>query len=220
MTHLRPFGAILALSLALALPAFADTTTAGTGATATTTAPAEQVGGDPSLGKPAAPVAAPLPSQADAAVGQTYLSQSFESWDLRCKKTADGADPCLLYQLLKDPTGNPVAEISFFALPPGNQAVAGANVVVPLETLLTRNLGMTIDGAQPKVYPFVFCTRDGCVSKVGLIADELAAMKKGAKAEVSIVPAVAPDKIVTLEVSLKGFTAGFEAVSKTLPPKG
>jgi invasion protein IalB len=219
MTLFRPLGALLVLSLTLALPVFADTTTAGTGATATTTAPAEQTGGDPSLGKPAPQVLVALPTQADATVGQTYLSQTFDSWELRCKKTADGADPCLLYQLLKDATGNPVAEISFFALPAGNQAVAGANLVVPLETLLTRQLGMTIDGTQPKVYPFVFCTRDGCVAKVGLVADELAAMKKGAKAQVSIVPAVAPDKIVTLDISLKGFTAGFDAVSKTLPPK-
>jgi len=219
MTYLRPLGALLALSLTLSLPAFADTTTAGTGTTATTTAPAAQAGGDPSLGAPAAQVPVALPTQADATVGQTYLSQTFDSWELRCKKTADGADPCLLYQLLKDASGNAVAEISFFALPDGSAAVAGANVIVPLETLLTRQLGITIDGTQPKVYPFVFCTRAGCVSKVGLVADELAAMKKGAKAEVSIVPAVAPDKVVTLEVSLKGFTAGFEAVAKTLPPK-
>jgi invasion protein IalB len=219
MTQLRPFGALLALSLTLALPVFADNTTAGTGATATTTAPATQAGGDASLGTPAAAAPAPMPNQADATVGQTYLSQTFDSWELRCKKTADGADPCLLYQLLKDNTGNPVAEISFFALPDGQQAVAGANVIVPLETLLTRQLGITIDGTEPKVYPFVFCTRAGCVSKVGLVADELAALKKGAKAQVQIVPAVAPDKTVTLDVSLKGFTAGFEAVAKTLPPQ-
>lgn len=214
MTHLRPLAALFALSLTLALPAFAQDAATGTDGTA---APAEQVGGDPSLGKPATPAPTPLPTAAAAEVGQTYLSETFDSWELRCRKTGDGADPCLLFQLLKDATGNPVSEISFFALPAGGEAVAGANVVVPLETLLTRNLGMTIDGEQSKVYPFVFCTRAGCVSKVGLVATELDAMKKGAKAQISIVPAAAPDKVVTLDVSLKGFTAGFEAVSKTTP---
>lgn len=223
MTLLRPFGVLLAFSLTFGIPALADTTVAGTDTTATTTAPApaptEQVGGDPSLGKPVAPTPPPLPTQAEAAVGQTYLAQSFDAWDMRCKKTADGADPCLLYQLLRDPAGNPVAEITFFPLPAGQQAVAGANIVVPLETLLTRQLGLAIDGTQPKIYPFVFCTRDGCVAKVGLVADELAAMKKGAAAQVSIVPAAAPDKTVQLSLSLKGFTSGFEAVAKTLPVK-
>lgn len=217
MTQLRQLGALLALSLTLALPTFAQTTTTGTDGTATTTVPAEAVGGEPSLGKPAAQGPAPLPTQTEAEVGQVYLAQSFDAWELRCKKTADGADPCVLFQLLKDSTGNPVAEISFSALPPGGEAAAGANVMVPLETLLTRNLGMLIDGGQSKVYPFVFCTREGCVSKVGLTAEEVTLMKKGAKAVVTLVPAVAPDKVVSLDVSLKGFTAGFEAAAKTLP---
>ena len=39
-------------------------------------------------------------------------------------------------------------------------------------------------------------------------------LKKGAKAQISLVPAVAPDKTVTLDVSLKGFTAGFKAVEE------
>ena len=220
MTHLRAAGVLLVLSLTFGLPALAQTAGTDTAATTTPAPPAttEQVGGDPSLGKPAAAAPVVLPTQAEAKVGQTYSAQSFDAWEMRCKKTADGADPCLLYQLLRDTTGNPVAQITFFALPAGGQAVAGANVVVPLETLLTRQLGLVIDGTQPKIYPFVFCTREGCVAKVGLVADELAAMKKGASAKVSIVPAVAPDKIVDLTLSLKGFTAGYEAVAKTLPP--
>jgi invasion protein IalB len=153
-----------------------------------------------------------LPNQADAAEGETYLSASFDKWELRCVKMADGSDPCQLYQLLLDESGNDVAEISMFALPEGNQAVAGATVVAPLETLLTAAMQLAVDRGKAKIYPFTFCTRAGCVARIGFTAEEVAQLKAGAGAVMTIVPAVAPDQKVNLTVSLKGFTAGFEAV--------
>lgn len=145
-------------------------------------------------------------------VGDTYTAARFDAWEQRCVKSADGADPCQLYQLLKDSNGNAVAEASLFPLPPGGEAAAGATIVTPLETLLTAQLSLAIDTAKAKRYPFSFCSPIGCISRVGFTADEIAAMKKGDKATVSIVPVVAPDQVVALEISLKGFTAGFEAV--------
>lgn len=167
-----------------------------------------------SMGTPAQ--AGPL-TQEQANVGETYMAKAFEIWEQRCVKTADGADPCQLYQLLKDGSGNSVAEISMFALPEGGQAVAGATVIVPLETLLTGNLTIAIDGTAPKIYPFTFCTQIGCIARVGFTAEEVGQFKKGAKAVMTIVPAAAPDQKVTLDISLKGFTAGFDAVKATAP---
>ena len=57
----------------------------------------------------------------------------------------------------------------------------------------------------------------GCVARVGFTAEEIAAFKAGGKATMTIVPAVAPDKTVALDMSLKGFTAGFDAVAATRP---
>ena len=145
-------------------------------------------------------------------VGDTYTAARFDAWEQRCVKTAGAADPCQLYQLLKDSNGNAVAEASLFPLPPGGEAAAGATIVTPLETLLTAQLSLAIDTAEAKRYPFSFCSPIGCISRVGFTADEIAAMKKGDKATVTIVPVVAPDQVVALEISLKGFTAGFEAV--------
>jgi invasion protein IalB len=153
----------------------------------------------------------------EGGVGSNYVAATFESWEQRCVKTEEGADPCQLYQLLKDQTGNAVAEISMFPLTNAGEAVAGATLVVPLETLLTANLTIAIDTAKPKVYPFTFCAAVGCVARVGFTADEIAQFKKGNKATITIVPAVAPDQQVNLDVSLKGFTAGLEAVALTLP---
>ena len=153
----------------------------------------------------------------EPAVGSTYTVATFELWEQRCVKTAEGADPCQLYQLLKDAEGNSVAEISMFALPEGSEATAGATVVAPLETLLTANLTLGVDGGDMKMYQFNFCATIGCIARVGFTADEVARFKKGAKAIMTIVPAAAPDQKVVLEISLKGFTAGYEAVQKTIP---
>lgn len=156
-------------------------------------------------------------AEAQDGLGSTYVAANFEAWEQRCVRTEDGADPCQLYQLLKDSTGNAVAEFSMFNLPAGGQAAAGATVIVPLETLLTENLLLAVDGSKPKVYPFSFCSTIGCISRIGFTAEEVAGFKKGAKAVLTIVPVVAPDQKVNVELSLKGFTAGYDAVSKTNP---
>lgn len=195
---------LAALILALALPA------AGAALAQDATQPAAEAPAakknDLSMGS--AEGAAP----ADG-VGQNYTRETFESWQLNCVKTQDGKnEPCQLYQLLKDKDGNSVAEVNLVALPEGGDAAAGATIITPLETLLTENLRLAIDGGKTKRYPFTFCAGIGCIARVGFTADEVAALKKGAKATLTIVPMAAPDKTVDLDVSLKGFTAGFDAV--------
>jgi len=152
------------------------------------------------------------PVQDEPGIGDPYVREEFGDWDLRCVRTEDGNDPCQLYQLLEDQGGNSVAEISIFPLPDNQQAEAGATIVTPLETLLTQQLTLTVDGGQAKRYPFTFCTQIGCIARIGLLAEEVEQFRRGANASIRIVPAAAPDQQVTLDVSLSGFTAGFNAV--------
>ncbi|WP_050526335.1 invasion associated locus B family protein [Pseudorhodobacter aquimaris] len=151
---------------------------------------------------------------ANDGIGSTYIAETFGTWEQRCVKTEDGADPCQLYHLLKDSDGNNVAEISIFGLPKGQQAVAGATVIVPLETLLTAELSVTVDSAAARRYPFSWCSNIGCIARIGFTQGEVDSFKKGNAAKVSIVPVVAPDQKVELSVSLAGFTAGYDAVNK------
>lgn len=237
--NLRRFALSLGLVAATGIAAFAQTTTppptTTPPASATTTPPPADPTTPPADGTPPpADAAAPadqlalgteatapaLPGQADAAVNGLYLAATFDLWEERCVKTADGSDPCQLYQLLKDADGNSVAEISVFDLPAGGEAAVGATVIVPLETLLTANLRIGVDAGNPKIYPFTYCTLQGCVARIGFTAAELTGLKKGSAATVTIVPAVAPDKTVSLSLSLKGFTAGYTAIKAlTTPPK-
>jgi invasion protein IalB len=204
-----------ALALLLALPAFAqDATTAEAPPEAPAEAPAEATAAEDA---PAAPGDLSLGTPEGDGIGSQYVAATFDAWEQRCLRTEDGADPCQLYQLMNDETGNPVAEISLFNLPDGGEAAAGATIVVPLETLLTANLRMSIDGGEAKVYPFSWCSQMGCIARVGFTAGEIDQFRAGAEARLTIVPVVAPDQQVTATLSLAGFTAGFEAIIPTNP---
>ena len=142
--------------------------------------------------------------------GDTYTAETNGDWELRCIKTEEGEDPCQMYQLMRDSEGTPVAEISIFRLPEGGRAVAGATIIVPLETSLPQQLTMEVDGGQARRYPYAFCNPIGCYSRVGLVAEEVAQFRRGANATLTIVPALARDQEVKLNMSLSGFTASFD----------
>ncbi len=148
----------------------------------------------------------------ESQVSEPFVKGTFGDWELRCVRAQGNDEICQLYQLLRDREGNSVAEFNMFPLPEGQQAVAGANIVTPLETLLTANLRLAVDGGQAKVYPYSFCSQVGCFSRIGLTAAEVDTFRKGATANVTIVPAAAPTETVELSLSLTGFTAGFNAL--------
>ncbi len=182
-----------------------DTPPAETEAPAAEAPTAEAPAGDPtlSLGE----------VDEELKVGQAYLKDTHGDWQFRCIKAPEGTkDPCQLYQLLNDPQGNSVAEISLFALNGQEGAAAGANIVTPLETLLTQQLRLSVDGGKAKRYPFTWCSQVGCFSRVGFTPADITAFKRGAAAKMTIVPFAAPDQTVDLQISLKGFTAGYDAM--------
>jgi len=144
--------------------------------------------------------------------GVPYVDEVFGDWERKCVLNPEGDDPCQIYQLVKDSTGAPTAEISLVALPAGQQAAAGATVVVPLETMLTQQLTIDVDGNNPRRYPFRFCAKIGCFAQIGLTAAEIEGFQRGAVAHMTIVPAAAPDQTVVLNVSLSGFTAAYESL--------
>jgi invasion protein IalB len=138
----------------------------------------------------------------------------FSDWALRGLKVEEGEDPCQMYQLLSDAEGNAVAEIAIVSLPDSGSAVAGATIVAPLETLLTEQITLRVDGGQARRFPFNFCNVGGCVTRIGLTEEDIALFRGGATATLSMVPAAAPDQIVTVTMSLSGFTAAYAAASQ------
>ncbi|MEE9426532.1 MAG: invasion associated locus B family protein [Paracoccaceae bacterium] len=202
MTKILKITMAIALVLTLPIVAYAqDTTTTET--PEPTPADAEAPSSDSSLSLGQELVDGEI-------VGTTYVRETYGDWALRCIRTADGKDPCQLYQLMKDGNGNSVAEISLFELPAGQQAVAGATIAAPLETLLTEQLTLQVDGGGSKRYPFSYCASQACYVRIGLTAQDLDGFQRGASATVIIVPVAAPDTHLGLNLSLSGFTNGYK----------
>lgn len=204
-----------ALAVAVPVTGFAQT------ATTTETAPAAEAAPETPPAADTAPSASSIESQlsmgdegeAAAELGKPYTKEVNGAWEMRCIKTEEEVDPCQMYQLMDDGQGAPVAEFSLFRLPEGGKAQAGATVVVPLETALTSQLTLTIDGGKARRYPFAFCNPVGCYVRMGLTPDDVAAFKRGKEAMLTIVPALAPDQKVELALSLDGFTASYDKSS-------
>lgn len=215
-----------ALAFAAPFPAFAQTTTPPE-ETAPEAAPEETA---PEAAPAATPEATPgvtpgsatevedqlsLGEDADKAsdLGKPYTKEVIGAWEMRCIKTEEEVDPCQMYQLLEDKEGNPVAEVSLFRLPGAGKAVAGATIVVPLETALQSQLTLSVDGGKARRYPYAFCNPVGCYVRLGLTEDDIATFKRGNVGVFTIVPALAPDQKVALRLSLEGFTASYDTVS-------
>lgn len=145
-------------------------------------------------------------------IGEQFVKEKTGDWDVSCIKTESDNNPCALVQVLNGPQGEPIAEVSIGKLPAGGAAVAWANVIVPLETLLQAQLALSIDGAPRKLYNYHHCVPVGCVAQLGLSEGDVAAMKGGSKATFSLVPARFPDQVLDMEMSLSGFTAGFDGL--------
>ena len=193
-----PLIALMALSQA----AFAQDTTPKPADGAETTPKTESATDELNLGQ-----------EDGAKIIEPYVKEEHGDWKLQCFPVEEGEEPCQLYQLLKDDQGTDVAEVALFRLPADGKAIAGATVTVPLETLLTAQLTISVDGGKGKRYPFSFCTPIGCIARIGFTAEDIATFKKGAKATVTLVPAPAPDQKVELDMSLSGFTNGYNAAS-------
>lgn len=147
------------------------------------------------------------------APGTLFVADTFDAWELRCTRVEPGQkEPCHLFQLMKDSSGNPIAEMNFLILPAGGQAVAGGTIVAPLETLLTKQVTLSVDSGSKKRYPFRFCSIIGCYAQIGFSNAEVASFKRGNEVKLSIVPAYAPDEVLVVNLSLTGFTKAYEAL--------
>ncbi|MYM53945.1 invasion associated locus B family protein [Thalassovita mangrovi] len=163
--------------------------------------------------QPAAEPATPGLSMGEQAQVEPYIRESSGDWQLECLRTGTDDEPCQLLQEMKGEDGGMLATIRLFKLEAGGEAEAGAVIAVPLETLLTAQLTLAVDGQQAKRYPFSVCDRLGCYARIGLRAEEIAEFKRGSKATISIVPFVAPNQQVVVDMSLKGFTAAYDKVA-------
>ena len=157
-----------------------------------------------SLGKPLETIREP---------GEIYLAGNKGDWNVRCITSNPGEiDKCEIQQLLFLNENTPIADISIFKLPEGDRAIAAANVMVPLETLLTNKFRFAFSEDSVKEFPYSFCNQNGCLVRMGLLEEDIEAMKKGSSSELSITHISSPEASINLSLSLSGFTAAFDII--------
>ena len=157
-----------------------------------------------SLGKPLETIREP---------GEIYLAGNKGDWNVRCVTGNLGEiDKCEIQQLIFLNENTPIADISIFKLPDGEIAVAAANVMVPLETLLTKNFRFAFSDKIVKEFQYSFCNQNGCLVRMGLLKEDIEAMKKGSSSELSITHISRPETTINLSLSLDGFTAAFDTL--------
>lgn len=147
------------------------------------------------------------------ALGQPYVAEVAGDWQIECIRTTLEADPCRMVQILLD-EGNPAVRVEIVSLPAGGPAPAVATFYSPLETLLSEQLTLSVDGGRKSKHMFNYCSPQFCVSQVPFAPDAVSAFKRGNAAEAIIVPLRAPDQQVQLTISLTGFTAGYNKLEE------
>lgn len=147
-------------------------------------------------------------------LGEEYILQVEGDWTIVCIRTGLDQDPCSMRQLLEDAEGNSISTVDLVSLGSGNDVVAAGRIVTPLETLLTQQVTLSVDGGAGKRYPFNFCTAQGCIARVGFSEGDVNAFRRGAQATLTIVPALAPDQKVNATMSLTGFTATYARLTE------
>jgi invasion protein IalB len=146
-------------------------------------------------------------------IDEPYIAERIGDWSLQCARAQEGFDTCEMTQLLLNNQQKPMSEISLFRLSGEQGIVAGANIVVPLETLLTVPLTISFDAETVKRYPYSFCNAIGCIVRVGLTEDEVTILKNGAQANISVVHISQPGRSISFGMSLNGFTAAYSETS-------
>ena len=146
------------------------------------------------------------------AVAQVAEGQAFGDWVARCV-TPPGATrhQCSLQHrvIAKEPKRQLLnVTVGFF----GKERTPGALFHAPIGVYLPAGLTLSIPGAQVVRIVYDICTPQVCRAPVTLTPELVAAMKKAGKGDVTIQDS--RRKPLKLPLSLKGFTAGYDALSR------
>lgn len=165
----------------------------------------------------AGPAAAQIrPPGADTAPAPADQGRQFGDWRRQCDPPRNGRpETCFILQKLVNKDNNQVIMTVAVAYL-GEKQIPAVVLTVPLGVFLPPGLNFAIADAPPVKVVVETCTEQGCRGGTPLSDEMLAAMRKGTKAEVTVViqPPDGKRRTLNLPISLNGFTAGFASLKK------
>jgi len=141
--------------------------------------------------------------QPGAASGNDVTTESFQDWEVRCQRSAEGPSPCAMSQLITRPDSDqPLMQVILDYPPQIDDPVM--SFFVPLGVRLAPGLQFSVDNGEPIQFPYQICQEQGCRADVPIEAAMLQQLRSGNTATLSM---ISPrGERMDIDISLIGFT--------------
>ena len=152
----------------------------------------------------------PVLAQEEPVIAVAEDGGVFGDWTIRCDQIPSSAVQCALTQSVEAEDRENVWLNAYAFSPTEGDGAMLLSVLVPLRVILTRGLGLRIDGTELSVFEFVTCSLEGCLASI-VLTDELAeSLRSGSEALFVI---YFEDRLgIGVPISLVGFGAGIDAL--------
>ena len=137
--------------------------------------------------------------------------QTFGDWQILCDPMDEG-EQCALSQYVVAEDRDEVRLNAFFFYPPEDSETLLLSILVPLNVILTRRLGMQIDDEGHQQFDFIRCSDAGCLVSIEVDGSLRTAFQNGNEA--LFVFFFEDTEGVGVPVSLNGITDGLEALPR------
>lgn len=138
--------------------------------------------------------------------------QTFGDWQILCDPVGEEGEQCALSQYVVAEDREEVRLNAFFFYPPEDSETLLLSILVPLNVILTRRLGMQIDDEARQQFDFIRCSDAGCLVSIEVDDSLRTAFQNGNEALFLFF--FEDTEGVGLPVSLNGITAGLEALPR------
>lgn len=137
--------------------------------------------------------------------------QTFGDWQILCDPLGEG-EQCALSQFVVAADREAVWLNAFFFYPPEDNESLLLSILVPLNVILTRRLGMQIDDGERQQFDFIRCSEAGCLVSIAVDQSLRTAFRNGNEALFLFF--FEDTQGVGVPLSLNGITAGLEALPR------
>jgi len=141
-------------------------------------------------------------------------TQQFEDWKVRCGTVREtGRERCQMSQDVSRPDSDQtIMRMAVGYSPQSSQPAAVFQI--PLGVVLPNGIALRVDDGEPVRFPVQICVEQGCQANLPLKQDLLQQMKAGRSAYLTMRTPRARSGRVELDISLIGFTAALQRISK------
>jgi invasion protein IalB len=136
----------------------------------------------------------------------------FDDWRLICDAIPAGGQQCALVQRVEASDRADVWLSAYVFRPDDGGDQMLLSVLVPLQVVLTKGLGLKVDSGELTTYDYIKCSVEGCLASIALDESLTAALRGGNEA--LFVFYFEDASGIGMPVSLAGFSAGLDSLQQ------